>query len=116
MRSGSFELPRVQGAIARRPDADAVVLQEVLRHLRGATPCQVRGRRGHDEAARFGEAHLDHVALDRLGQADARVVSVGDDVHEPVLRLDLDADPRVPFDEPRKQAGQDERHGHGWDR
>ena len=99
-----------------RANADAVVLEEVLRLLRSSAARQVRRCRHHDEASRLREPDLDHVALDGLREADARVEALRDDVHEAVLGLDLDLHPRMPLEEPRQQAGEDERHRHGRDR
>ncbi len=106
-RSSSHAYRRCAGG---RADAEAVVLQEVRGLFRGAASGEVRGSASDDEPARLREPDLDHVALDGLRQADTRVEPLGDDVHEPVLGLNLDLHLRIPLDEPRQQSSDEERH------
>ena len=58
---------------------------------------------------------MHHVPIDRLDQADARVVPVRDDVDEPVIDGDLDLDVRVFLGEPRQHPREYERNGGGGD-
>ncbi len=55
---------------------------------RRAATLQVRRRGRDDEPPRQRQPDLDHVALDGLGEADAGVVALGDDVHESILGED----------------------------
>jgi hypothetical protein len=66
-----------------------------------------------DEATRVREADLDHVALNGLGEADTGVEALRDDVHEPILGVNLDLHLRIPLDEPRQESSHDEGHRRG---
>jgi hypothetical protein len=60
-------------------------------------PGQIRGRSNNDESECAREAHLDHVALDDIAQAHARVVAISDNVHQAIFDDHFDIDPRVAF-------------------
>ena len=60
-----------------------------------AVPRQIARRADDDEAKGPGQAHLHHVALDRLAEAHTRVVPLRDDVDEAVFGDDFDVYSRM---------------------
>ena len=86
--------------------------QQVFGVLRHAVAREICRRAHHDEAERFGEPHLYHVALDGRALAHACVESLGYDIDEPLLDRDLDFDSRVPRAERRQHGLDDERKRH----
>src|SRR5207247_1802439 len=73
-----LEFPRVESAIGRQPDVDAVVGCKVLRLLRPRPSCEV-GRRSDDRHAEVrANAHGDHVPGYLLTETNAGVITLGD--------------------------------------
>src|SRR5882724_4933716 len=71
---------------------------------------EVRRSPRHHDAGRPGEADLYHVALDRLREPDARIETIGDDVHELVLDTNLDLNLRMALGERGQETSEDERY------
>lgn len=80
------------------------------RLLRYASPLEVQRRAGDDDATRVGETHVDHVAVDRLDESNARVEAALDDVHESIVDANVDLHRRITLGELRQQTSEHERH------
>ena len=91
-----FEFPDVNPAIDRMPDIDARMSGQIMRHRRDAMPVEI-GRRSHDgQPPVRAETDRDHIPVDRLSQTYARIETLPDDVDEPVINDDFNADIRKP--------------------
>lgn len=96
----AFEEPREE-MTACEPNADAIVLREVLERRGAEMSGEIAGR-ARDDATALGDRHRDHVAFEaRLG-ANAGIEAFGDDVHQPEADGDLDLNLGMP----RREAGQ----------
>ncbi|XXX57229.1 hypothetical protein WMF19_03775 [Sorangium sp. So ce124] len=93
------ELPPVDVPARDLPVVDARVRVQVARVLRLPARGEIRGRPHDGDALFLADADRDHLAVERLAEADARVEPLRDDVREPVLDRHVDADRRVGRDE-----------------
>ena len=87
-----FDFPTVEVLPARLAKAEAAVLQQFLRDLRGAVAGKV-SRCGDDDAMQFaGQRHGDHIAREVFAEADARIKAVAHDVDGTVVGGDVETD------------------------
>ncbi len=100
---------------ARKAQQQAVVVQQILRHLRRAATLQVVGR-GHDQAAVIGQLAHDGGRIRQLGDADGEVDALLDQVDQHVGEVQAHLHLRVAFDELRDMGRDMEPSEHGWDR
>jgi hypothetical protein len=83
-----FEFPSIESAV-RQSHPDRSMLCEVFRRLRLAVPGEVVGRSCNHHAKVATDRHGDHVLRRRLGQANAGIESVGNDVDHARLGDDV---------------------------
>ena len=109
------ESPRLQRA-TRKPAADAIVRQQVLRND-GRTASRNIVRRGDRQKSHtVHDADRDHVAIHAIADADAGIEARGDDVGDRAINGNFKRDLRVPFEKFRQHwrqhlARHRRRHG-----
>ena len=74
------EFPAIGRGLGRGPPADAGVRRKLGRVLRDAEALAVGGRADRQLPLVAGHRDRDHVLLDHLAEADARIIALGHDV------------------------------------
>ena len=101
------ELPRVQPAMARQAQVDAVVTGEVLRLLRRRSRREIRWRADNRHPHVRADTHGDHVLRHLLAPSNPGVVTLGSDVGQAIVDDDLDLDVWILRQELREFRQQD---------
>ena len=86
------ELPGVRDRLPRPSPADKAVTQQVVRRVRCTVLGKVARGRHRDLAHIAAERHRDHVALDRLADADADVLTSAHEIDELIVHRDVEYD------------------------
>src|SRR5262245_17281663 len=85
-----LEKPRAVQALT-----DAIVFEQFVRRSRSSATFEVARRSYYGQLLHRPQGYGDHVALQRVAQADAGIESAGDDIAEIVVDRDIERDLRV---------------------
>src|SRR5262245_11222344 len=81
---------------------DAIVFEQVVRRSWRSATCEVARRTYHRQLLHRTQGYGDHVAFQRIAQADAGIESASDDIAEIVVDRDIEHDLRVTLAERRE--------------
>src|SRR5207237_6124003 len=85
-----LELPHIDRAGGGRPDSDAFVREQIPGLVGRASPPEIGGSANHHESERLRQAHVYHVAVEKLLEADAGIEALRHDADAAVVGMELD--------------------------